>query len=430
MKPSERLQDMAELDGAQRAEKTFGQEGGNGMKNKKKNTLILFIIVFSAMMGLLITSMKNKGLAELAEKETSSKEAVPVVLTKAKALNFKESLILQGNLEAKNSSLVSPKIPGTIEKIFVDEGDQVKAGKTKLFLIDSEKLQKAVDIQKQGLKVSHYERLEKEADFERVKADFHKADLDYQRAGRLHQKKTITDHEFELQESRFKQAEASLKHAQTLIDLKAQEEQQAEVNLQMAEKDLRDSLVYAPISGKVSLRFSEPGEMGQPGQPIIRIEDLSLIEVSAFLPAQYYPQVRPGETEMQIIVSDLDLGKQKVSYKSPTINDKLRTFEVKCRLLNPPDWVAPGAMAQVEVILQERSNLGVPLAAVQIRGGRPTVFVVSEGKAHLVEVKTGLENDGWVEVLEGELAEHKLVVTMGQLLLNEGSIVRIQKEEN
>lgn len=170
--------------------------------------------------------------------------------------------------------------------------------------------------------------------------------------------------------------------------------------------------------------------MGQPGKPIIRIEDLALIEVSAFLPAQYYPQVMPGENEMRIMVPALDLGKRKVSYKSPTINEKLRTFEVKCMLASPPDWVVPGAMVQVEVVLKERSNLGIPLASIQIRGDRPIVFVVLGEKAHLVEVKTGLENDGWVEVLEGKLAQNEPVVAMGQFLLNEGTAVRIQKEEN
>ena len=215
-----------------------------------------------------------------------------------------------------------------------------------------------------------------------------------------------------------------------MVDLKAQLEQQEKVNLQIAEKDLRDSLVYAPITGKVSMRLSEPGEMGQPGKPIIRIEDPSLIEVSAFLPAQYYQQVIPGGTEMRIKVYDLDVGKQKISYKSPTIDPKLRTFEIKCRLVNPPEGIVPGVMAKIEVLLQEKSGLGIPSSAVQIRGGRPVVFVVRGETAHMIGVKTGLETDGRLELLEGELAENKPVVTMGQFLLNEGSAVRIQKEEN
>ena len=404
------------------------------MKNKKHNILILLFIICMAIIGLWISPMKNVSLAveekNSVENETALKRTVPVVLTKVKRVNFEERLVVQGNVEAKNRAMVSPRIPGTIEKIFVNEGDQVIEGKTKLFQTDSVKLQKVLDIQKQGSKVSHYELLEEKANLERVKADFHKAKLDYQRAQRLYQKKTITPNEFELQESRFKQTEALLTHAKTLVDLKTQLEQQAKVSLQIAEKDLRDSLVYAPITGKVSMRLSEPGEMGQPGKPIIKIEDPSLIEVSAFLPAQYYHQVIPEKTEMRIMVYDLDVGKQKIHYKSPTIDQKLRTFEIKCPLVNPPEGVVPGVMANIEVVLQEKSGLGIPSSAVQMRSGRPVVFVVRGETAHMVAVKTGLETDGRLELLEGELAENKPVVTMGQFLLNEGSAVRIQKEEN
>jgi len=375
------------------------------MKNKRNRILILLSIVLIIIVGLFIFPLKNKSLAE---NENTKKRVVPVVLTRVKRLDFEDRLVVQGNLEAKNLAMVSPRIPGTIERIFV----------------------KAVDIRKQDLKVSLYERLEKEANLERVKADFDKVQIDYHRFKRLYQKKSITDNELELQESRYKQTVASLKHAQTLVDLKAQLERQAKVNLQIAEKDLRDALVYAPINGRVSMRLSEPGEMGQPGKPIIRIENTSMIEVSAFLPAQYYHQVIPGKTNMRVTVYGLDLGKQVITYKSPTINRKLRTFEVKCRLDNPPDRAVPGAMAEIEVVLQQRKSLGIPSSAVQVRGGRSVVFVLRGETAHMVKVKTGIQTDGWLEVMEGDLTEKKPVVTMGQFLLNEGTKVRIQKEEN
>lgn len=57
---------------------------------------------------------------------------------------------------------------------------------------------------------------------------------------------------------------------------------------------------------------------------------VTVVEVAAFLPAQYYAEVRPGQTAMQIQISGVDPGTQTVTYKSPTINAKRRTFEVKC----------------------------------------------------------------------------------------------------
>ena len=58
----------------------------------------------------------------------------------------------------------------------------------------------------------------------------------------------------------------------------------------MAQKDLRDALVYAPISGVVSKRYKEPGEMGGAGQPVIRLEDPAVVEAVALLPARLLPQ--------------------------------------------------------------------------------------------------------------------------------------------
>ena len=396
------------------------------MKNKRNRILTLYFIIFMVIIGFLVLSKKNKSLAE---NENTEKQGVPVVLTQVKMLDFEENLVVQGNLEAKNLAMVSPRITGTIEEIFVNEGDTVIAGATKLFRIDSIKLQKVVDIEKQNMKVSMYERLEEEANLERVRADFNKAQIDYQRYNRLYLKKTITENEFELQESRYNQAKASLKHASTLVDLKAQLEKQAKLNFEIAKKDLKDSLVYAPISGKVVTRLSESGEMGQPGKPIIRLEDTTLIEVSAFLPAQFYNKIILDKTNMRVIVNGHNLKEQLITYKSPVINPKFRTFEIKCILNRPPNDVVPGAMANIEVVLQKRKSLGIPSEAIQIRNDRSVVFIVSEATAHMIEVESGIQTDGWVEIIKGDLHEKKPVVTMGQFLLNEGTAVKIQRED-
>ncbi len=170
--------------------------------------------------------------------------------------------------------------------------------------------------------------------------------------------------------------------------------------------------------------------MGTPGQPVLRIEDTNLVEVSAFLPAAVYPNVTVGQTKMRVKVYGIDLELRTISYKSPAINPKLRTFEVKCLLENPPDGISPGAMAEVAVVLESRKGLGVPAALVQQRGGQDVIFVVEGDIARKKEVQTGLENDGWVELLAGDLTETTLVVSMGQYMLDDGTEVSIQKETN
>jgi len=168
--------------------------------------------------------------------------------------------------------------------------------------------------------------------------------------------------------------------------------------------------------------------MGEPGRPVLRIEDTSLVEVSVFLPAAYYPTVIAGQTQMKVNVSGIDLGPQTISYRSPTIDARLRTFEVKCLLKDPPDGVAPGAMARIVGVLESREALGVPSVAIEQRGGQNVVFVVKDNVSHQVTVRPGIEMDGWTEISQGELNEETAVVTMGQYMIEEGTRVAVQKE--
>ncbi|MBW1901572.1 MAG: efflux RND transporter periplasmic adaptor subunit [Deltaproteobacteria bacterium] len=401
------------------------------MRRKVKVHAILAVLTIVFACGYWVYAHLNpqSPIKTVHSEETVTDKAhrVPVVITPVSIRNFEERLVVQGNLEARNIALVHARVDATIESIFVDEGDDVVAGKTKLFKIDSLKLEKAAEVRRQALAVADCALNEKNANLERVEADLYKADIDYERSKKLLKDSTISSDEFERVESRHKQAVASHKHAQTLINLAKEQKRQAEAALEMAKKDFRDALVYAPISGKISQRFQEPGEMGDKKKPLLKIVDPSVIEVSAFLPAEYYPLIRQDETPMRIRVYGIELDEQVISYKSPTIHQKLRTFEIKCVVEAPPEGVVPGAMAEIEVLLAQRQGLGVPTVSLQQRGGRTVVFLVEKDVARMVEVETGFESDGWIELKGESLREKATVVTMGQFLLEEGTRVTVQK---
>ncbi|MBU1056461.1 MAG: efflux RND transporter periplasmic adaptor subunit [Proteobacteria bacterium] len=389
---------------------------------------IIIVIIFGYVFNFRTNGQSSTKPGSSEKVMDSVKRAIPVVLTPISIRNFEERIVVQGNLEAKNIAMVPSRVNATIETIFVDEGDLVLAGKTRLFKIDALKLNKAVEIERQAFAIADCTLNEKHANFERVEADLHKAKIDYNRFMLLLKDHIVSKDDFEQVESRYKQAVASLKLAQTLIDLAEQQKRQAETSLEMAEKDLQDAIVYAPISGKVSHRFQEPGEMGATTKPVLEIVDPAVIEVSAFLPSEYYPVVLPGKTPMRIRVYGIELNNQIISYKSPTIHEKMRTFEIKCVIKNPPENVVPGAMAEIEVLLAQRKGLGVPKASLQQRGGRTIIFLVEKDVARMVEVETGLESDGWIELKGNNLHEKTFVVSMGQFLLEEGTRVTVQKE--
>jgi len=70
---------------------------------------------------------------------------VPVAVKNVTFASFEDSLTIQGNLEARNYALVSPRVPGVLEEIMVREGQTVIAGETPMFQTDSLKLEKAME---------------------------------------------------------------------------------------------------------------------------------------------------------------------------------------------------------------------------------------------------------------------------------------------
>ena len=59
--------------------------------------------------------------------------------------------------------------------------------------------------------------------------------------------------------------------------------------------------------------------MGAPGSPVVRVDDIASLEVSAYLPGQYYGRVDQGRTRVTIGAEDEWWGEHTVSYKSPTV---------------------------------------------------------------------------------------------------------------
>ena len=380
---------------------------------------------------LIAISVLVGQLSFAANDENISKEIkASVVVTPAKQMIFEDRVETSGNLETREFSLVSARMPGIIDNIFVREGDKVVAGKTKLFQIDKVKSSQAIDIAKQAVSVSEFKHRAKLATVKRIEADFNKAKIDYERFKRLYDNNNaVTKNALESQESRYIQTKAALDEAKANADLSEKELEQERGRLIMAQKDYENSMGVSPISGYISVKYKEPGEMVGAGTPIVRIDNLSVLEVSAYLPAAYYQKVTANETTMKITVGSMDAGELPVVYKSPVIDSRLRNFEIKTLIKNPPEGVTSGDIARIKVILSSHEGIGIPRAACIKKRDGTNIFVTERGTAKIIPVKTGLENDGWIEIVSKDIKKGMQVVTMGQDRLSDGAPVTILKGE-
>ncbi len=369
------------------------------------------------------------GTSSVAAAGEPKAKSVPVAVTGAARRTFEERVAAQGNVAAKNLAMIAAQVDGVITDFYVDEGDQVKAHETKLFQIDKVKIERGVAVAEQNLALAEAGRKEAEAQLASVQAQREKAQKDFNRFSRLREQSAIAADALERADAGLKVASAGMDQAKAGVTASVEKQKQAEAALVVAKKTLADSLAVAPMDGVVTKRLSEPGEFAGAGKPLLRIVNPRLLEVSAFLPAETYGQVNPGETRARIRVNGTDIGEFPVAYRSAEIQPTLRTFEIKCLVENPPAGVAPGAIAEISATLTRREGVGVPSAAVVLRGNKDVVFTVENGAARLVEVRKGIETDGWIELVDAPISEGTPIIVEGQFMVNDKTPVTVHSED-
>ena len=392
------------------------------MNNKWKKISIGLLILLIAYVWY------NNNTQKKLSKETTKKiKKVPVAVRYAGIKEFQDDIKVQGNVSAKNFVHVSPKLDGVLENIFLDEGDKVVKGKTDLFQTEKLKYQKIFEIKKQDQELARCNLNVSEANLERVGADFKKAEIDYNRFKRLYEKKAITKDQMEIQESRFLQVGAALKQAEALLKLSKEQEKQAKASFEMAEKDLTDTLIKAPIDGVITKKYAETGEMGKFSKTVLRIDDLKVVEVKAFVPSEFYFKVLPQKTEVNIFYNGEKIKNAVIEYKSPVVNETLRTFEIKFSLENNDNSFVPGMLLDLELVFEKRTSIGVPFSSILQKRNGQVVYVAENGISKLKQVQTGLRTNGWIEIKSKNIKEKELIITEGQFILKDGLAIKIRK---
>lgn len=346
---------------------------------------------------------------------------VMVKTAAARSMRFVETITADGSIASKYYALVSPRITGPLDAVMVREGHRVMAGETALFEVDNLKLRQALEMSEQELALAKSTLEERDAALESVTTDVEQAQRDYARHRHLYEGKVMTLSDFEQSKSKLDQLLAQQKVNRMQVVLARQTVERQAIAVRMAAKDLDDSVALAPIDGVVSQRLSEPGEMGMPGTPVIRIDDVDNLKAVAYLPGQYYPRVKEGAAKVLLSANGVDAGEFTVTYKSPSIDAAYRTFEIWADVPGDREYVVPGAQCVVRVILAERTGIGVPKDAIQQRGAKRWIFLPEDGLAAMVEVTPGLEQDGYVELIDSPVREAQRVVVQGQFLLDAGT---------
>lgn len=399
------------------------------MAKKKSNKLIYILLGVLAFVILSAVIGRSAGWIG-GEKEI----AVETSLAEKKSITEKVSA--SGVVEPEVEVKMSPDVAGEIIELNVMEGDSVKVGAL-LVKIRPDNFISALDRARANFNQNQANLAQSRANLKRAEAQFKRSELEYNRNEKLHSDKVISDSDWEQIQSTYLTSENDLDAAEQAVLAAEYIVKSAEATVSEAAENLRLTNVYSPVNGIVSKLLVEKGErvvgtQQMAGTEMLRLADLSRMEVRVNVNENDIIRINMRDTTIIDVDSYSTSGKKfkgVVTSIANSANEKLSAdavteFEVKIRIINSSyeDLITernrfpfrPGMTASVEIITQRKDGvLTVPLAAVTTREeetnttadgtsrSKELIYVVENGRAKQVEIKTGISDFDNIEIIEG-----------------------------
>lgn len=345
------------------------------------------------------------------------------------------------NLEVSATGVVKPQVgaqvkvgarlSGKVQKLFVTQGDRVKAGQL-IAIIEHEDLkaevrkfeanyQEALANLEKIKKVYPAKILAQKRRMDSIKAELLQVERELERNKILYREGLISktelerlekDHEVKKNLYEYEKAtlEAlTLEYEKELNGAKAKLEAIKNA-LQEAKVKLSYAFVYSPISGVVSEVTTQQGETvvaGLNAPTFITVIDLSRLQVECYVDETDIGKIVPGQEAYFRVDSYPDKvfrSRVKTIYPGAIIKNNVVFYDVVLEILDPYENILrPEMTAHVTILAGKKDNvLIVPSKAVKLDPqGHHYVMVRKEDKWEKRVVRVGWESKGYIEIMEG-----------------------------
>ncbi|MCA0928135.1 HlyD family secretion protein [Ruegeria profundi] len=207
-----------------------------------------------------------------------------------------------GRIEAEQVE-IAPTIAGRVVNVLAAEGDMVATGDI-LAEMDVDELSAALDRAKAEVALARQTKAEAEALVLQRQSEQRRAEQELDRATALLAGQNISETVFEERETIHQVAEAVLGAAKARVATAESRIAASEAEVRRIEAQIEDSLLLAPMPGRVLYRLAEPGEVVGAGEPILTLLSLQKVYMEVFLPARE-AGLLPIGTEARIVLDAL-----------------------------------------------------------------------------------------------------------------------------
>ncbi|MBC8182879.1 efflux RND transporter periplasmic adaptor subunit [candidate division KSB1 bacterium] len=420
--------------------------------SKKKKIIIGSVILLIIIVAVVSISKSKKG-----------PDGITVQTEEVGKQKIVETVTATGRIQPKTQVKISADVAAKITHLNVKEGEWVENGKL-LVQLDRERYLAASESAEANLKAS-------QSNATLAKENMLKAEKDYARTKELFEKNLES-------QANLDQTYATDKAEKARYNSSLQQVEQAKAILKQAKDDLSKTSIYAPMSGTISKLNKEVGEIALGSQfqedVIMIVSNLAGMEALVNVDENDVVSVAVGDSakiEVDALPDKVFTGVVSEIASSATISgsgttDQKTEFEVKISIIDPGEQLRPGMTASSDIITEIREDaLGIPIQCVTVRtpdqlktkskkaekdsvaadstseneyvadkdGFVPVVFLVEENKAQAKQVKTGIQSETHIEIVEGINEGDKIVTgsyrAISQSLKN-NSQVNVKKEDD
>lgn len=375
------------------------------MAKKKKPVIKILIIVLLSVV-ILFGVAKWQGWI--------GKEVLTEVeVSKPKIKEITEIISANGKIQPVTEVKIAPDVSGEIVELNIVEGQKVQKGDL-LLKIKPDVYQSILERSEASLNSSSAQK-------EQIKVQLAQAELDYKRNKKLYEDSAITLAEFEKISTQYDNLKAQYKVAEFGI-------KSSEAALKESTDNLHKTIIYAPMSGTVSLLSIEIGErvvgaVQMTGTEMLRLADLTQMEVKAEVNENDIVRVSLGDTaniEVDAYVGKVFKGvvtQIANTAKATTTADQITNFEVIIYILpesyeylvseSNPTPMRPGMSTSVDIITEKKSVVSVPVQAITLREvdgkSKEVVFAwePDSSTVKMMPIETGIQDVTDIEVTVG-----------------------------
>lgn len=345
------------------------------------------LIAATLTLGMLTSLMSGCGDASAVDdkKEETVVISIPVETTTVARGAITSDYATTAILEAKEEAFVVARAAGIIEHILVEEGDYVEKGQV----------------------LAQLDKRRYELNLEKARADLAGIEQELAKMNKVYSRKLVSDDAFQKLTAQFESARA---------------------NVELAELDLKETTITAPISGYIAERNAKVGNLTESFQRerMFHIVQQKALQGIVYLPESELSRIRNAQAATLTIPALGDAAvTAQVERISPVIDATTGTFKVTLTVPNDDEKLKAGMFSEVALNYDTRNDTPLlPRQALISIDNQSAVFVVREGKALKVPVTLGFENSEMVEITSG-LVGSETVVTVGHQNLKDQTPVEV-----